>query len=232
MLVVEPVQAAIWHCLNHYDYRDATFLAERLRAENDSEESLFLVATCHYRAGRLDQAYHLLHTSGARTPQTKFLLAKCAADLRKDAEAEAILRCSGVNPRKEVGVQETVAQFGDRAAFALQILSDIYYRSERGTKGAEADRKALKLNPFLWHCYESLCNAGEVCDPDSVWDLDALDSMAHCTGTNPLMSLFKHCLRHLLRATQAEADPRVPADVGQQWEGGPANPRVHRPAWD
>lgn len=26
-------QAAIWHCLNHYDYADAIFLAERLRAE-------------------------------------------------------------------------------------------------------------------------------------------------------------------------------------------------------
>ena len=30
MLVQEPVETAIWHCLNHYAYNDATFLAERL----------------------------------------------------------------------------------------------------------------------------------------------------------------------------------------------------------
>uniref|UniRef100_A0A3B1J9C5 Uncharacterized protein n=1 Tax=Astyanax mexicanus TaxID=7994 RepID=A0A3B1J9C5_ASTMX len=29
----EPVQAAVWHALNHYAYRDAVFLAERLYAE-------------------------------------------------------------------------------------------------------------------------------------------------------------------------------------------------------
>ena len=26
-------QATIWHCLNHYDYKDATFLAELLYSE-------------------------------------------------------------------------------------------------------------------------------------------------------------------------------------------------------
>ena len=49
MLVVEPVQAAIWHCLNHYAYQDATFLAERLLDEADTDESIFLAAPCHYR---------------------------------------------------------------------------------------------------------------------------------------------------------------------------------------
>uniref|UniRef100_A0A2I3HJM2 Uncharacterized protein n=1 Tax=Nomascus leucogenys TaxID=61853 RepID=A0A2I3HJM2_NOMLE len=29
----EPVQAAMWQALNHYAYRDAGFLAERLYAE-------------------------------------------------------------------------------------------------------------------------------------------------------------------------------------------------------
>lgn len=42
-------QAAIWHCLNHYAYHDATFLAERLLDEADTDESIFLAATCHYR---------------------------------------------------------------------------------------------------------------------------------------------------------------------------------------
>nr|ACM09111.1 Cell division cycle protein 27 homolog [Salmo salar] len=48
----EPVQAAVWHALNHYAYRDAVFLAERLYAEVHSEEALFLLATCYYRSGK------------------------------------------------------------------------------------------------------------------------------------------------------------------------------------
>ena len=138
-MVVEPVQAAIWHCLNHYAFSDATFLAERLLAESESEEALFLVATCYYRQGKVDQAHHVLSTEGATTPSTKFLLAKCASDLKRDAEAESILRGQHVDPRKEVNLEETVAMFGDRAAFALQILSTIYNRSERGNKGRKSE---------------------------------------------------------------------------------------------
>ena len=133
--MVEPVQAAIWHCLNHYAFSDATFLAEKLLAESESDEALFLVATCYYRQGHIDQAHHVLSTEGATTPSTKFLLAKCAAELKKDAEAEAIIRGLNADPRKEVNLDETVGAFGDRAAFALQILSTVYSRSERRDKG-------------------------------------------------------------------------------------------------
>jgi len=190
MLVVEPVQAAIWHCLNHYAFTDATFLAERLLAESESEEALFLVATCYYRQGRVDQAHHVLSAQGVTSPSTRFLLAKCSSDLSKDAEAECILRGQNTDLRREVNLEDTVAMFGDRAAFALQILSSIYSRSERGSKAAEADRKALKLNPFLWQSFESLCSAGEVSDPSSIWDPDSVDTLAHCTGSNPVMNLL------------------------------------------
>jgi len=186
--VVEPVQAAIWHCLNHYAFSDATFLAEKLLAESESDEALYLVATCYYRQGRVDQAHHVLSTEGATTPSTKFLLAKCAAELKKDAEAEAIIRGLNADPRKEVNLDETISAFGDRAAFALQILSTVYSRSERRDKAAEADRKALKLNPFLWQSFESLCNAGEVSDPASIWDPDTLENLGHCMGSNPVMN--------------------------------------------
>jgi len=215
MLVVEPVQAAIWHCLNHYAFTDATFLAERLLAESESDEALFLVATCYYRQGKVDQAHHVLNKQGATTPNTKFLLAKCAADLKRDAEAESILRCQNMDPRKEVNLEDTVAMFGDRAAFALQILSTIYNRSERCSKGAEADRKALKLNPFLWSSYESLCNAGEVSDPASIWDPDQLDTLAHCTGSNPVMNLLNSSTTGHSIPTPVRA-PRPPVSVGEK----------------
>ncbi|KAB1264783.1 Cell division cycle protein 27-like protein [Camelus dromedarius] len=74
-------EAAIWQALNHYAYRDAVFLAERLYAEVHSEEALFLLATCYYRSGKAYKAYRLLKGHSCTTPQCKYLLAKCCVDL-------------------------------------------------------------------------------------------------------------------------------------------------------
>ena len=77
--------------MNHYDYGDATFLAERLFHEIGSDQSLHLLATCYFRAGRLGQAYDVLQAHGANTPQARYLLAKVCATLNKLSEAEATL---------------------------------------------------------------------------------------------------------------------------------------------
>ena len=42
-------QAAIWHCLNHYDYADATFLSERLYAEGNIFNCQFYFTFIHMR---------------------------------------------------------------------------------------------------------------------------------------------------------------------------------------
>uniref|UniRef100_A0A8C8HB59 Uncharacterized protein n=1 Tax=Oncorhynchus tshawytscha TaxID=74940 RepID=A0A8C8HB59_ONCTS len=60
--------AAVWHALNHYAYRDAVFLAERLYAEVHSEEALFLLATCYYRSGKAYKAYLLTGLSLSSGP--------------------------------------------------------------------------------------------------------------------------------------------------------------------
>ena len=227
MLVVEPVQAAIWHCLNHYGeqphhapqpqqflhlppssaYGDATFLAERLLDESGTEEALHLAATCHYRAGRVRQAHHLLHSRGTRSPSTRFLLARCAADLRLDAEAELVLRGPPADARKEVRLDDMEKRFGERAAFALQILSSLYARTERPDKAADADRKALKLNPLLWRSFETLSLAGEVVDPETVWGTEVMEDLTHCTGTNPVMNLVNSSVASQ-RGTPALDTPR------------------------
>lgn len=53
----------------------------------------------------------------------------------------------------------------------------------RTTRGNEAHKLALKLNPFLWHSFEELCNVGEKVDPAKVFQLDKLDSFIMCHGT-------------------------------------------------
>ncbi|XP_031412890.1 cell division cycle protein 27 homolog [Meleagris gallopavo] len=94
------LKAAIWQALNHYAYRDAVFLAERLYAEVHSEEALFLLATCYYRSGKAYKAYRLLKGHSCTTPQCKYLLAKCCVDLSNRVKTLDCQCCEPCNPFK------------------------------------------------------------------------------------------------------------------------------------
>ncbi|XP_037804473.1 cell division cycle protein 27 homolog isoform X2 [Penaeus monodon] len=184
MLVQEPVQAAIWHCLNHYAYVDATFLAERLLAEVDSDEALHLVATSYYRSGKPGRAYSVLHTHGTRTPQLRFLMARCCYDLGKLEEAETVLTGGSVLHPKTV--DELANEYGDLACFALQLLGLICARTERLLRAADAFKRSLKLNPFLWQSFVALCDQGDKIDPSKVFRLDLLETFSNCHGNTVL----------------------------------------------
>ena len=57
------------------------------------------------------------------------------SDLKKFAEAESVLRGPLVDPRKELQLEEIISNFGDKAAFALQLLSKLYRKSEKQRQG-------------------------------------------------------------------------------------------------
>ncbi|XP_014343062.1 cell division cycle protein 27 homolog isoform X2 [Latimeria chalumnae] len=174
----EPVQAAIWQALNHYAYRDAVFLAERLYAEVHSEEALFLLATCYYRSGKAYKAYRLLKAHSCTTPQCKYLLAKCCVDITKLAEGEQILAGGVLNKQKSY--DDIVSEFGDSACFTLSLLGNIYCNTGRLAKGSECYQKSLSLNPFLWSPYESLCEIGEKPDPEQTFKITSLQNFSTC----------------------------------------------------
>ncbi|MCI4395307.1 hypothetical protein PGIGA_G00178890 [Pangasianodon gigas] len=176
----EPVQAAVWHALNHYAYRDAVFLAERLYAEVHSEEALFLLATCYYRSGKAYKAYHLLKGHSCTTPQCKYLLAKCCVELSKLAEGEQILTGGVLNKQKSQ--DDIVTEFGDSSCFTLALLGQIYCKTDRLAKGAECYQKSLSENPFLWSPFESLCQIGERPDPEQIFKLTSLQSFSGGSG--------------------------------------------------
>lgn len=97
------------------------------------------------------------------------------------AEAEAAI--IGGYYKQLKNLEEIITQFGEQACFSLQIIAKIYYKMMRTARGNEAHKLALKLNPFLWHSFEELCNVGEKVDPTKVFQLDKLDSFAMCHGT-------------------------------------------------
>ncbi|KAL0992720.1 hypothetical protein UPYG_G00097350 [Umbra pygmaea] len=179
----EPVQAAVWHALNHYAYGDAVFLAERLYAEVHSEEALFLLATCYYRSGKAYKAYRLLKGHSCTTPQCKYLLAKCCVELGKLAEGEQILTGGVLNKQKSQ--EDIVSEFGDSACFTLSLLGQIYCKTDRLAKGSECYQKSLSLNPFLWCPFEALCQIGERPDPEQIFRLTALQCFNSGSGAPP-----------------------------------------------
>ncbi|XP_046659602.1 cell division cycle protein 27 homolog [Homalodisca vitripennis] len=180
-MIVEPVQAAIWHCLNNYAYPDATFLAERLRAEVDTDETLFLLATCYYRSGKPALAYNVLRDKGPTSAQCKYLMARCCLDLQKNAEAEAVL--TGGDPTRSRSLDDIITEFGSLSCFALSVVGRVCCASERVPRGVEAYKRALRLNPLLWHSYQELCRRGERPDPSKVFCATQLDGLGHITGT-------------------------------------------------
>lgn len=82
-----------------------------------------------------------------------------------------------------------VTDFGDQACFALQLLAKICVKTERKTSAAEAFKKALKLNPFLWTCFVELCNRGEKPDASRTFQLNGLDNLSACHGVNTTTNL-------------------------------------------
>ena len=48
-----------------------------------SDEALFLLATCNFRAGKYMQAYQLLQSKGCPTAQCRYLLAQCCVEIDK-----------------------------------------------------------------------------------------------------------------------------------------------------
>lgn len=82
-----PLENMICNSLENYLYKNATFLAERLYAQDTTNEnSRFLLATCYYRSGQRKAAYNLLNN--AHSIKCKYLFAKCCLDLDKAEEGK------------------------------------------------------------------------------------------------------------------------------------------------
>lgn len=71
-------------------------------------------------------------------------------------------------------------EFGEVACFALQLIGKICAATERHELAAEANRRALKLNPFMWQPFADLCNYGQKPNPSVYYDVDNIESFSTC----------------------------------------------------
>lgn len=73
-----------------------------------------------------------------------------------------------------------VKEFGEVACFALQLIAKLCTATERHEIAAEANKRALKLNPFLWQPFADLCNHGHKPNPNVFYDIENIESFSTC----------------------------------------------------
>lgn len=81
-------------------------------------------------------------------------------------------------------LDQLAKEFGEVACFALQLIAKVCTQAERHEMAAEANHRALKLNPFLWQSFADLCNRGEKPDPKQIFQFTSADTFATCQSHN------------------------------------------------
>lgn len=139
-------------------------------------------------------AYSILSKRQFRSPECSLLLARCCCDLKKYGEAEQTLLGRTKDKKSTclkgtLSTDELVANFGDAASFAAQLLALICSKTERLNKAIDYYKKSLKLNPFLWSSFEKLIQLGSKPDSSKIFNINNVDFNL-CHGNNPLVNLW------------------------------------------
>ncbi|TPP58887.1 Cell division cycle protein 27 [Fasciola gigantica] len=167
-IVSDPVMLHVWSCLHNYAYEDALFAAERLYAETNSSESMYLLATSLYRIGRPKQVSRLLSSANPLTQKSRYLLAKCYFDFGLLTEAEESLLGPSLTQKS---LEDFSSAYEDQAPYAVLLLGDINRRQSRMSEAAKCYKKCLELNPLMWSAFKNLCAIGEFPNPSSVFQI-------------------------------------------------------------
>lgn len=69
---------------------------------------------------------------------------------------------------------EILKEYGtEYASYVLQILANVYSKTDRISQSVEFYKKSLRLNPYTWSSFEAICNIGEKIDPNKYFTLNS-----------------------------------------------------------
>jgi len=71
-------------------------------------------------------------------------------------------------------VEAVVEYYGDSSPFACDLLGAIATQTDRRELATKAVRRSLKLNPFQWEAFTTLCQFGENINPATVFQVCTL----------------------------------------------------------
>lgn len=132
---------------NYHLIGNATFLAEKLLAERDNQETRLILAECYFAEAKHNMVYQLL--KNCTTPACRYLFALAAVKLNKTDQAEAALQ-------RDTGSHS----FGQGLAanpYSLYLIGEAYERSGKEVEAMSFYKRAFEQNPCLWVAFEKLC---------------------------------------------------------------------------
>jgi tetratricopeptide (TPR) repeat protein len=169
------MEQTLIHCI-HYSlqnflYENATFMAERLFAQEKSDSAKYLLASCYYRAGKFYKVYALLKSSTSE--RNRYLLALAAVKMEKYRDAEIALTGDCLSASDDF---DNIPN----GAAGLFLLGQISRKQDQLQRAKICFQKCLSLCPFLWSAYENLCEIGGDVEPEYIFgsevaDMDSLD---------------------------------------------------------
>ncbi|ETV82751.1 hypothetical protein H257_04549 [Aphanomyces astaci] len=162
MTMEQCLTLAVKRYLDQNVHATAVFLAERLVAENASEDNLGLLADAYYRSGAGHRAIsllerHMTSNQGILSAHNRYLLALCCFEADRISDAENALIPS-MSTRRSTG--EGATKNVPNGAAGLYLLGRVHRRLHRTDQAIECFTESLKLDPFLWSSFENLCELG------------------------------------------------------------------------
>ncbi|RHY37721.1 hypothetical protein DYB25_008820 [Aphanomyces astaci] len=161
-MMEQCLTSAVKRYLDQNVHATAVFLAERLVAENSSEDNLGLLADAYYRSGAGHRAIsllerHMTSNQGILSAHNRYLLALCCFEADRLSDAENALIPS-TSTRRSTG--EGATKDVPNGAAGLYLLGRVHRRLHRTDQAIECFTESLKLDPFLWSSFENLCELG------------------------------------------------------------------------
>ena len=164
--VTGQLRQLVYYHLDNSLLKNALFFAERLAAyDHRSAESAYLLALCHLRAEDNASACEYSRPAGSRGTHLgcAYVFAQGSLALGKYKEGiTALEKSRGLwGGKNSFGkhTQSTRNAYPDAAAIYC-LLGKLYAGHSDKKKAISNFEEALKLNPFMWDAFTSLCDMG------------------------------------------------------------------------
>ncbi|KAG0647652.1 bimA [Hyphodiscus hymeniophilus] len=163
--VTSQLRQLIYYHIDNSLLKNALFFSERLCALDRSSESSYLLALCHFRLGDKQSAYEYSKPTGLRGTHLgcAYVFAQACLALQKWKEGiTALEKSRGLWGGKNNFGKHTHSSrhpYPDAAAVTC-LLGKLYYGYDDKNKAISNFEVALKLNPFMWDAFTSLCDIG------------------------------------------------------------------------
>ncbi|CAG8983156.1 hypothetical protein HYALB_00010304 [Hymenoscyphus albidus] len=167
-VVAGQLRQLIHYHIDNNLINNALFYAERLAAYDRTTklaENAYLLALCHLRLGDNASAYEYSKPGTAKGPHLgcAYVYAQACLALERYKEGITILEKSRAlwGGKNSFGkhTQYTKQPYADAAAFSC-LLGKLYHGYDNKQRAISCFEEALKLNPFMWDAFTSLCDMG------------------------------------------------------------------------